>query len=96
MFGVLFYGDGATIKKLPLINILASGPHIPSLRRKSGGSRNRVNQGFTVLLDTMKITKKEKFQKRMMSTLKCGTYLRISNTVLRRTTRNMKIQVSKC
>jgi hypothetical protein len=30
IFGVLFYGDGATIKKLPLINILASGVHIPA------------------------------------------------------------------
>jgi Protein of unknown function (DUF 659) len=27
-FGVSFYGDGATIKKLPLINVLASGCHI--------------------------------------------------------------------
>lgn len=30
IFGVSFYGDGATIKKLPLINILASGAHIPA------------------------------------------------------------------
>jgi len=30
IFGVSFYGDGATIKKLPLINILASGTHIPA------------------------------------------------------------------
>jgi Protein of unknown function (DUF 659) len=30
IFGVSFYGDGATIKKLPLINILASGSHIPA------------------------------------------------------------------
>jgi hypothetical protein len=27
---VLFYGDGATIKKLPFILILASGTHIPA------------------------------------------------------------------
>lgn len=29
-FGISFYGDGATIKKLPLINVLASGSHIPA------------------------------------------------------------------
>ena len=29
-FGVAFYGDGATVKKMPLINILASGVHLTS------------------------------------------------------------------
>lgn len=28
-FGVCFYGDGATVKKMPLINVLASGAHLP-------------------------------------------------------------------
>ena len=29
-FGVAFYGDGATVKKMPLINIIASGVHLTS------------------------------------------------------------------
>jgi Protein of unknown function (DUF 659) len=28
-YGITFYGDGATIKKMPLINVLASGAHLP-------------------------------------------------------------------
>jgi hypothetical protein len=28
VFGLSFYGDGATFKKMPLINILASGAYL--------------------------------------------------------------------
>jgi len=30
VFGVLFFGDGATVKKKALLNVLASGVHLPS------------------------------------------------------------------
>ena len=29
MFGLLFLGDGATISRFPLLNIMASGENIP-------------------------------------------------------------------
>jgi hypothetical protein len=29
VFGLTYFGDGATVKKMPLINILASGVHLP-------------------------------------------------------------------
>ena len=29
IYGVCFYGDGATVKRMPLINVLASGAHLP-------------------------------------------------------------------
>jgi len=30
IYGVAFFGDGATIKKVPLINCLVSGAHLPA------------------------------------------------------------------
>jgi hypothetical protein len=29
VFGLTYFGDGATVKKTPFVNILASGPHLP-------------------------------------------------------------------
>ena len=31
VYGLYFYGDGTTVKRMPLINILASGAHLPTV-----------------------------------------------------------------
>ena len=36
IFGIAFFGDGATIHKCPLINLFASGLHCPAVLVKTG------------------------------------------------------------